>query len=316
MENKCSRSIFVFLLFIVGTSLQAQSSITDYLTQKSIEATPSADGIYFIPETEGRGRSPRQGDYVMVNYVGKLLDGTEFDASLTEEPFVFQLGYRQVIKGWETGIPLMKVGSKGRLLVPTHLAYGKRGAGKVVPPNADLLFEIELLRIMNFEEYDAYMVELEQKERMAFEQHVKDQFKTDKKRIQEYALSKKLKTKRTKSGLSYSITKKGKGDFARPGDVLNVHYEGQLTDGTVFDSSFDKAPYEVKLGKGKVIEGWEEGLQFFKKGSEGWLLIPSQMAYGPRAIDEDGISIPSDAILVFKIKMMDIKKGELIESKR
>jgi len=315
MKRYFSLYFLLCAFFFSETSLQAQAlSIGDYLQQEGIQATANSDGIYFLSEKEGRGRAPGSGDYVMVNYVGKLLDGTVFDQSDSEDPFVFQLGYRQVIKGWESGIPLMKVGSKGKLLIPAEMAYGKRGAGKVVPPNAPLLFEIELLRIMNFEEYDQYMVELEKKERVAYEQHVKDQFKIDKKLIQEYALEHKLKTKRTKSGLSYAITKKGKGDFARPGDILTVHYEGQLTDGTVFDAS--KTPYEVHLGKGKVIDGWEEGLQFFKRGAEGWLLIPSQMAYGARAIEEDGLSIPGDAILIFKIKVEDIKRGELTGSRQ
>ena len=314
MKRYFSLYLLLCLFLFSESSLRAQSlSIGGYLQQEGVQATPSPDGIYFLSENEGRGRAPSAGDYVMVNYVGKLLDGTVFDQSDSADPFVFQLGYRQVIKGWESGIPLMKVGSKGKLLIPSELAYGKRGAGKVVPANAPLLFEIELLRIMNFEEYDQYMIDLEKKERVAYEQHVKDQFKIDKKLIQEYALQHKMKAKRTKSGLSYVITKKGKGDLARPGDILSVHYEGQLTDGTVFDAS--KKPYEVHLGRGKVIDGWEEGLQFFKRGAEGWLLIPSQMAYGPRAIEEDGLSIPGDAILVFKIKVESIKKGELTGSR-
>ncbi len=312
-----------FLIFLISiccqSALLAFSSSQDsvlipldaYFQQNELQPSSGPFGIYYQINEEGRGRKPQAGDYVMVKYVGRLTSGKVFDQSEPNDPFVFQLGYRQVIKGWEAGMPFFNVGSKGSLYIPAAMAYGKRGVGNLVPPNTPLIFDIELLRIMNFEEYDTYMVELEEKERLAYEQHMKDQFKADKKIIQEYALSQKLRTKRTKSGLSYAITKKGKGAKAKKGDILSVHYEGYLVDGTIFDSSFGGAPYPVTLGRGKVIAGWEEGLQFFNKGCEGWLLLPSKRAYGPRAIEEDGISIPPNAVLAFKIKVEGIKAAEV-----
>ena len=93
------------------------------------------------------------------------------------------------------------------------------------------------------------------------------------------------------------------------GSSFEVKYKGQLTDGTVFDDSFGKRaePFKFVLGKGKAIEGWEEGLKNFKKGSEGWLLIPSSLAYGPRSIREGKINIPANSVLVFKIKVVNLK---------
>jgi FKBP-type peptidyl-prolyl cis-trans isomerase FkpA len=233
-----------------------------------------------------------------------LLNGKIFDQSKANEPFVFQLGNREVIAGWEQGIPLFPVGSKGILLVPTEMAYGSQGVG-IVPPNTPLLFEIELLAILTFEEYDAYMVELEAKQQRKFEIEKEEQFKTDKKIIQDYLIAQKIKkAKRDDNGISYAINKKGKGDEPQSGDIIEVAYTGYLTDGSVFD----KGKYSVELGKGKVIEGWEKGLPYFNKGSEGWLLIPSKLAYGPMPIDEDGISIPGNSVLVFEIKVLEVRK--------
>ncbi len=302
------KRFFIFnfcILIALSLSAQTQLDLKSYLKENKIDAKQSKDGIFYTVDKKGKGAMPKKGDYVMVNYVGKLLDGKVFDQSEANDPFVFQVGYRQVIRGWDLGIPLYKVGAKGSLYVPPSLAYGTRGAG-AIPPNSPLIFEIELVKIMNLGEYDKYMVELEQKERRAFEAHVKTQFVKDKKLINEYALDNKLKTKRTPSGLSYVITKKGKGAKAKAGDQLKVSYEGQLLDGSVFDSSKGKKPYEFVLGQKKVIDGWEEGLQFFNKGSEGWLLIPSKLGYGPLAIKEDGIDLPADAVLVFKIEVVDI----------
>ena len=80
-----------------------------------------------------------------------------------------------------------------------------------------------------------------------------------------------------------------------------------LLDGTIFDSTEGKSPFEFTLGLGKTIPGWEEGLPFFKQGSQGYLLIPSQLAYGPRPIIEEDINIPGNSVLIFKIKVVEIE---------
>ena len=279
-----------------------------YLQQNNIQTKTAEHGIYYVLSDEGSGPYSQKGDYVMVNYIGKLLDGTVFDKS-GEEPFTFQLGYRQVIRGWEIGIPFFRVGSKGTLYIPSHFGYGKTGAGKIIPPNAALIYEIEILRIMDYEAYDRYMAELEEKERVAFEQQQKRQFSTDKKLIHEYASSQKLKTKRLSSGVSYSLKKKGKGDLPSDGDIITFHYEGFLLDGKPFDSSYKrKQAFSFQFGKGKAIKGLEEALRYFKKGSEGWILIPSKLAYGPMEIDENGIYIPGHSVLIFKVKVLKLEK--------
>lgn len=95
---------------------------------------------------EGTGASPQKGDYVSVHYVGTLLDGTEFDNSRKRgEPIQFPIGEGRVIPGWDQGIAAMKVGGKARLIIPPELGYGAQGAGGVIPPNATLVFEVELV---------------------------------------------------------------------------------------------------------------------------------------------------------------------------
>jgi peptidyl-prolyl cis-trans isomerase A (cyclophilin A) len=174
-----------------------------------------------------------------------------------------------------------------------------------------LIFEIELLKILTEEEYNEYMAALEAKEQAAFEAQIETQFIQDKKLIQNYVLDKRLRTKRTRSGLSYAITKKGKGATAKKGDELSVSYKGYLLDGKPFDASKAKETYKVLLGLGKVIKGWDEGLTFFTEGSEGILLIPSKLAYGPRGIYEKNVAIPPNSVLVFDIKVEKIKRKEV-----
>jgi FKBP-type peptidyl-prolyl cis-trans isomerase FkpA len=106
-------------------------------------------GLKYKDLKEGQGVAAKQGDALTVHYTGWLSDGKKFDSSRDRNlPFSFKLGAGQVIKGWEEGVAGMKVGGKRKLTIPPELGYGARSAGGgVIPPNATLIFEIELLKI-------------------------------------------------------------------------------------------------------------------------------------------------------------------------
>jgi FKBP-type peptidyl-prolyl cis-trans isomerase FkpA len=106
------------------------------------------DGLKYTDDTVGTGAEAQSGKTVVVHYTGWLADGTKFDSSRDRnQPFSFPLGSGQVIKGWDEGVAGMKVGGKRTLTIPPALGYGARGAGGVIPPNATLKFEVELLDV-------------------------------------------------------------------------------------------------------------------------------------------------------------------------
>jgi len=105
-------------------------------------------GLIYDETVAGTGVQAAAGKIVKVHYTGKLTNGTVFDSSYKRgEPIEFKLGVGQVIKGWDEGIALMKVGGKGTLTIPPELGYGARGAGGVIPPNATLIFDVELVDV-------------------------------------------------------------------------------------------------------------------------------------------------------------------------
>lgn len=108
----------------------------------------TTSGLDYNETLAGAGAQAKAGDTVRVHYTGKFPDGRVFDSSYQRgEPIEFVLGAGRVIKGWDEGIALMKVGGKAVLTIPPQLAYGERGAGGVIPPNATLMFEVELVSI-------------------------------------------------------------------------------------------------------------------------------------------------------------------------
>ncbi|MGE5313248.1 MAG: FKBP-type peptidyl-prolyl cis-trans isomerase [Acidobacteriota bacterium] len=108
----------------------------------------TANGVTWEVITEGTGPAPKAGDSVTVHYTGWLENGKKFDSSVDrKEPFSFRLGRGYVIQGWEEAVATLKVGGKSKFTIPPELGYGDQGAGGIIPPNATLIFEIELLAV-------------------------------------------------------------------------------------------------------------------------------------------------------------------------
>lgn len=116
--------------------------------ETAVEPQATKSGLQFIDMVQGRGEGPATGNKVTVHYSGYLMNGKKFDSSVDRgQPFSFVIGLGQVIKGWDEGVASMKTGGKRKLIIPAELGYGKHGAGGVIPPNAILVFDVELLAV-------------------------------------------------------------------------------------------------------------------------------------------------------------------------
>jgi len=138
--------LFYFLLNL-NSNEGTTASVSDYvkIEEGKEESTPE---LKIETMEQGQGQEVKSGDIISVHYTGYLENGTKFDSSVDRgTPFEFQIGVGQVIKGWEQGLIGMKVGEKRKLTIPPELGYGSAGAGGAIPPNATLIFDVELLEI-------------------------------------------------------------------------------------------------------------------------------------------------------------------------
>lgn len=126
--------------------------LQEYFTKNSLNPTKTSSGLYYIMEKEGTGANPTRGQAVTVNYTGRTLDGKMFDSNTDPamnrvQPFTFTLGTGEVIDGWDEGVALMKKGSKAKLFIPSSMAYGEMGREPLIPKNAILMFDVEVVDI-------------------------------------------------------------------------------------------------------------------------------------------------------------------------
>jgi peptidylprolyl isomerase len=152
-EMRSSRRTIIQSAFAAMTAaIVTPAALRSASAQTAGKAMTTASGLQIIDSKEGTGASPKPGQTCVMHYTGWLYEngqkGKKFDSSVDRnEPFDFPIGQGRVIKGWDEGVASMKVGGKRTLIIPPALGYGARGAGGVIPPNATLMFDVELLAV-------------------------------------------------------------------------------------------------------------------------------------------------------------------------
>ena len=251
----------------------ASFDIYDGASEEDFIMTDS--GLQYILVEEGDGRLPESGEIVSVHYTGRLTDGEVFDSSVERgAPFAFPLGQGRVIRGWDEGIALLNEGASARLIIPPDLGYGEGGSG-AIPPNATLVFDVELLEILPGAPESPIEVSED-----------------------DYTV--------TDSGLKYYDIEAGIGPTAGEAQVAFVHFTAWLEDGTSLGSTLEGGqPIPYMIGSGELFPGFEEGLASMQIGGSRQMVFPPELAYGEAGTA--GGQIPPNATLIFEVQVMDIQ---------
>ncbi len=239
---------------------------------KGKDTVSLSSGLKYIVVSKGKGIRVDSGMNVKVHYTGYFEDGKIFDSSVERgEAITLPIGKGKVIKGWDEGITYLCVGDKARLLIPYYLAFGEKAQG-AIPAKSNLVFDVEIIK--------------------AEKPITPEPFKV---------IGKDTIT--TISGLKYVIVKDSAGVQAAVGKTVKVHYTGYFTNGSIFDSSFERGePISFVLGHGQVIPGWDEGIALMKTGEKVRLIVPYQLGYG----EKDYQTIPGKSTLIFDVELLDV----------
>lgn len=244
------------------------------LSDDDYETTDS--GLKIAVLSEGSGEEAAElGDNITVDFTIWVADGERYftGSSTSGEPFTYPIGSGAVFPGWDEGVTGMTIGEKRQLLIPAELGLGTESIGDIVPPNSDLLMQVEMLNIIKPPE-PRFPTEIDEGD---FEE--------------------------TASGLKYYDIVEGDGEMPETGQMVVVNYSGWLEDDTMFDSSVGAAPFEFAIGTGSVIQGWDEGVATMKVGGVRQLVIPADLAYG----EGGGGPIPPGATLIFEVELLELK---------
>jgi len=251
---------------------------------ESADVETGLAGLEYIVLKEGPedGASPVPTDMVRVHYEGRTADGEQFDSSYDRgSPSMFRLN--QVIPGWTQGLQLMSEGDTYLFYIPNALAYGNSNRGDVIKAGDDLVFQVELVEVMEPKSADAE----------AWEKYTP--WNSDLPEVQ-----------KTESGLQYVVLESGDASGASPvnGQMVAVYYEGRLAEnGEMFDSAFQRGQPEL-FPSDRLIPGWVEALAMMKPGDRWLMYIPSDIAYGAQGTP--GGPIPPNADLMFEVELLDV----------
>ena len=251
---------------------------------ESADVETGLAGLEYIVLKEGPedGASPVPTDMVRVHYEGRTADGEKFDSSYDRgSPSMFRLN--QVIPGWTQGLQLMSEGDTYLFYIPNALAYGNSNRGDVIKAGDDLVFQVELVEVMEPKSADAE----------AWEKYTP--WNSDLPEVQ-----------KTESGLQYVVLESGDASGASPvnGQMVAVYYEGRLAEnGEMFDSAFQRGQPEL-FPSDRLSPGWGEALAMMKPGDRWLMYIPSDIAYGAQGTP--GGPIPPNADLMFEVELLDV----------
>jgi FKBP-type peptidyl-prolyl cis-trans isomerase FkpA len=267
------------------------------------DRTPAGLQYKIMRDVPGKN-TPQLGDNVEMHIRTHIGDSILFDSRVLNknQPVPFQIMPPSFKGDLVEGFMMMTPGDSAIFRVPVD---SLRTAGAQLLPwmkSGDMI------------DYEVALVSVKSAEQMKKDAEAKSAeiTNTEAKLFQDYFTKNNLKPLKTASGLYYTITTPGTGDFAKAGQQITVNYTGKTLDGNVFDSNVDPKfnhvqPFSFTLGQRQVIAGWDEGLMLLKKGGKGTLYIPSGLAYGERSPSP---AIPANSILVFDVEVTDIATPE------
>ncbi|MBK8900134.1 MAG: FKBP-type peptidyl-prolyl cis-trans isomerase [Anaerolineaceae bacterium] len=243
--------------------------------------TTTDSGLKYYFLEEGDGETPALGEVASVNFAGWVEGGSKFGDSQDGVPLEFVVGEGQILPGWDEMVQLMQVGDVVQFVLPPELGLGAEGSGNgVIPPNATLIFEMELIEILPPPPTPTPApppVSVDESE---------------------YTV--------TDSGLQFFMITEGSGELIASGDLVTLHYKMFDDDGSQLETSYDFGqPVQLVAGSGQAGPGWDEALLMMSSSGKAQFVLTPELAYG-----EQAANAPTEGNLIFEIEILDVVKAE------
>ncbi|GGF48801.1 FKBP-type peptidyl-prolyl cis-trans isomerase [Echinicola rosea] len=285
------------------------------------------DGTEYTYIEEG-SEKPENGQFVIYEFTAKNSKDSIFISSIENGAPAYMM-HNDSVKNYDTtkvrpGIDEifngLRKGDSIQFSAAAKDIFGEMNTPPFLTAEEKVTLNIGVTDILDESEMQEFMTKVQEKQRAKMEKEAEAQLAEDIKKIQDYMAENNINATKTESGLFYVIEEEGNGEVVEEGNTAVVNYTGYVLEGgTIFDTSLEDVakendifnegrpyePFEVMVGKGRVIPGWDEGLQLLKGGSKAKFLIPSTLAYGPR---QAGEVIKPNSILVFDVEVMDVQK--------
>ncbi|MCQ2318294.1 MAG: FKBP-type peptidyl-prolyl cis-trans isomerase [Bacteroidales bacterium] len=283
---------------ISNRKINDEKNLSAYFSKNNIV---TSDGLIVLNINGKNKRLAVEGDILKVRFrLLSLENDTIIDLS-DDEPVAVRCGDQALGIGFDEAMRLVPEGGNGSFVIPSSLAFDSVGFEDNIPPYTSLRLDVEMIDIMTINEYEEeqkLLRDIENAEAMK-------RLEEEPQRISEFVKNHDVRVEPTSSGLYYLEIQRGTGDLVENGDLVSIHYNLYNLDDKLIETSFGGDPLQFVYGNGEMVPGIEEAVSYMRKGGRATIIVPSRIAFGEVAIDDE---LPANSTVVFDIDLVDLQK--------
>ena len=266
-----------------------------------VNNTLTNDGL-IITGVKGKGRAPRDGEILKINFNFITLQGDTLLDFIDKEPVTMIYGDTYLGEGFSEAMRYVPEGGEGHFVIPSSLAFDSVGLEDYIGPYTSFVLNVKNVDIMTKEEYEAEEILREEAEQAANLKRLEEEPAKMAKFLKEHNVN----VAPTESGVYYLEIVTGTGDMVDEGDMVSIYYNMYNTDDKLIDSNYGNEPLSFVYGNGEMVPGIEEAVGMMRVGGKATIILPSKMGFGDIAVDE---ALPANSIVVFDLELIEVQKA-------
>lgn len=265
-----------------------------------VNNTITNDGL-IITGVKGKGRGPRDGEILKINFNFITLQGDTLLDFFEKEPVTLLYGDNYLGEGFTEAMRYVPEGGEGHFVIPSSLAFDSVGLESYIEPYTSFILNVKNVDIMTSDEYEEEEKRLKEAEKAEAERRLAEEPANMARFIKEHNVN----VMPSETGVYYLEIETGRGDFANEGDVVSIYYNMYNTDDKLVDSNYGMEPLSFVYGSGDMVPGIDEAVGQMRVGGKATIIVPSAMGFGDIAVDE---ALPANSIVIFDLELVEVQK--------